>query len=85
MVASLPATIDVIHEVHYVNPTDEAVEIYSQVNGYTVPADDSNESIWGGQTRDENIFIHTLRYSNVVCGIRNARFDRYRAVIIYIY
>ena len=57
VVASLPATIDVIHEVHYVNPTDEEVEIYSQVNGYTVPADDSNESIWGGQTRDENIFI----------------------------
>ncbi len=57
VVASLPATIDIIHEVHYVNPTDQDVEIYSQVNGYTVPADDDNESIWGGQTRDENIFI----------------------------
>jgi hypothetical protein len=56
-VANVPATIDVLHEVHFVNPTPDEVEIYSEVNAYTVPQTAVEKSIWGGSVRDENIEI----------------------------
>lgn len=55
--AQFPPSIDVIHEVHYVNPTDQPVELYSRVNAWTIPDDDVEKGIWGGQARDENIEI----------------------------
>jgi hypothetical protein len=55
--AQLPPNIDVLHEVHYVNPTDETVELYSLVNAYTIPSSEVTSGIWGGSVRDENIFI----------------------------
>lgn len=55
--AQFPAGIDVIHEVHYVNPTDETVPLYSRVNGWAIPDEEVVDGIWGGQTRDENIEI----------------------------
>lgn len=57
VVANLPPTIDIIHEIHYVNPTDEAVDLYSIVNAYTIDERDVTDSIWGGQVRDEFIEI----------------------------
>ena len=55
--ANLPAGIDIIHEIHFVNPTDEPIEAYSYINAYTLPFDEVEEGIWGGQIRDETISI----------------------------
>lgn len=57
IVADMPPGIQVIHEVHYVNATDEPVELYSYVNALTIPDDDVTGQIWGGQVRDEFIEI----------------------------
>jgi hypothetical protein len=55
--ANLPPAIDIIHEIHYVNPTDETIDLYSRINAWTIPQDEVVEGIWGGQVRDENIEI----------------------------
>jgi len=55
--ATFPAGLEVIHEVHYVNTTDEAVELYSHLNAYTIPDSEVIEGIWGGSVRDEHINI----------------------------
>ncbi|GDX80192.1 hypothetical protein LBMAG42_20030 [Deltaproteobacteria bacterium] len=55
--ANLPAGIQVLHEVHYVNTTDTAVPIYSYLNAYTIPQEDVVDGIWGGSVRDEHLEI----------------------------
>jgi hypothetical protein len=55
--ASVPAAIDIIHEIHYVNTTDEPVDLFSRINAYTIPDSEVVEGIWGGNVRDENINI----------------------------
>ena len=55
--ATLPGGMQVIHEMHYVNVTDEPVELYSRINAWTMDPDDVVEGIWGGQVRDEHIEI----------------------------
>jgi hypothetical protein len=55
--ANLPAGIQLLHEVHYVNTTDEDVDLYSYLNGWTIPQDEVVSGIWGGSVRDENIHI----------------------------
>lgn len=55
--ASLPANLKVLHEVHYVNATDEPVPIYSEVNAWTILESEVSEGIWGGSVRDEHIHI----------------------------
>ena len=55
--ASVPAGIDIIHEIHYVNTTESPIDLYSRVNAYTIPPEDREEGIWGGNVRDENIHI----------------------------
>ncbi len=57
VVAMVPAGIQVVHELHYVNPGDEEIELYSYLNAYTIPADEVTDSIWGGQVRDETITV----------------------------
>ncbi|MCB9745286.1 MAG: hypothetical protein H6741_08860 [Alphaproteobacteria bacterium] len=57
VVANLPSNIDIVHEIHYVNPTDEPVDLFSVVNAWTIPESDVTDGIWGGQVRDENIEI----------------------------
>lgn len=57
VVANLPPGVDIIHEIHYVNPTDETVNLYSIINAYTIDESEVVEGIWGGQVRDENIEI----------------------------
>ncbi len=56
-VANLPPEIDILHEVHYVNPTDEDVEVYSELNAWTIDQSEVEEMIWGGSVRDEFIEI----------------------------
>jgi hypothetical protein len=55
--ANLPAGIQVMQEIHYVNPTTEEVPLYSYLNAYTIPQDEVVSGIWGGSVRDENIAI----------------------------
>jgi hypothetical protein len=55
--AQMPPTMDVIHEVHFVNVTEEPIELYSRVNAYTISDGEVDEGIWGGQVRDETITI----------------------------
>jgi hypothetical protein len=55
--ANFPLNMDVIHEVHFVNATDEDIPVFSRVNAYTIPQDTVDEQIWGGQVRDETISI----------------------------
>ena len=57
VVANLPAGIDIIHEIHYLNTTDTAVDVSTYVNAYTIPSSEVQDGIWGGQVRDENILI----------------------------
>ena len=56
-VANVPASIDVLHEVHYVNPTPDPVDIYSEINAYTVAQSAVEKSMWGGSVRDEHINV----------------------------
>lgn len=57
VVATLPASFDVIHEVHYVNATSEPVEIFSYLNAYTIGDEEVTDRIYGGSVRDEHIVI----------------------------
>jgi hypothetical protein len=58
--AKIPAGLDVIHEMHYVNTGTEPVKLYSYINAWTAAAQDVKEGIWGGQVRDENINIPAM-------------------------
>lgn len=55
VVAQLPGNLTVVHEIHYVNTTAEDVELYSRINGWTIPSADVVNGIYGGSVRDENI------------------------------
>ena len=55
--AQLPPGIDIIHEIHYVNTTDQPKEISTYVNAYTIDVGDVESGLWGGQVRDENILV----------------------------
>lgn len=57
VVARVPANIDIVHEIHYVNTTDQPLDLYSRVNAYTIPDSDVTSGIWGGNVRDEHINI----------------------------
>ena len=59
-VANFPLGLDVIHEVHFVNVSDEPVHVFSRVNALTIPQDMIEEQIWGGQVRDETIEIPAM-------------------------
>lgn len=62
-VADFPPELQVIHEVHYVNTTDQPVTLYSYINAYTIDPGDVEARIWGGQVRDETISIPAGRRS----------------------
>ena len=55
--ANFPGRLRVIHELHYVNVTDQPVNLESYINAYTIPQSEVTESIFGVQVRDENIVI----------------------------
>jgi hypothetical protein len=57
IVAAVPANIDIVHEVHFVNTTDQAIDLYSRVNAYTISENQVTDGIWGGNVRDEHINI----------------------------
>ena len=55
--AMIPPGLEVIHEMHYVNATDKEVQLYSRLNGWTIPGETVTDGVWGGSVRDENINI----------------------------
>lgn len=55
--AQMPGNLTVVHEIHFVNTTDQEVELYSRVNGWTIPPEEVQGGIWGGSVRDENIHL----------------------------
>ncbi|MFT7623511.1 MAG: hypothetical protein ACI9WU_002694 [Myxococcota bacterium] len=55
--ATLPSTIDVIHEMHFVNASAKPVDVFSRLNAYTIELDEVVTGIWGGSVRDEYINI----------------------------
>ena len=55
--ATFPVGLDILHEIHYVNPTPEPVQLYSYANAYTITNGEVTDRIWGGQVRDETIEI----------------------------
>lgn len=63
--AMLPPRTLLMHEIHFVNPTDEAVEAYSLINAYAYPAGMVSETIWGGAVRDLEINIPANAHDHV--------------------
>jgi hypothetical protein len=55
--AVIPPGLDMIYEMHYVNPTDKQITLYSRLNAWTMPIEDVDEGVWGGSVRDEHINI----------------------------
>ncbi len=55
--AQLPGDLTVVHEIHYVNTSAEDVELYSRINGWTIPSEEVVDGIWGGSVRDEHINV----------------------------
>lgn len=60
VVAEVPTQTPFLYEVHYVNTTDQEVEINSYLNAYTILPENVTNTIWGGPVRD--------RYINVPAG-----------------
>ncbi len=57
VVAEVPAATKFLYEVHFVNTSDEDIEVKSYVNAYTIDAEDVRGNIWGGPVRDLDINI----------------------------
>ncbi|MEL6177860.1 MAG: hypothetical protein AAFS10_02855, partial [Myxococcota bacterium] len=55
--AVLPGRLQIMVEVHYVNPTPRDVEVWSRVNAYTMPMNDVEKQIWGSAARDVDINV----------------------------
>ncbi len=55
--AMLPPATLVMHEIHFVNPTDEPVEAFSVLQAHVVSGDTIRDTIWGGAVRDLDIAI----------------------------
>ena len=66
--AQMPPELTIVHEIHFVNTTDQEIELYSRVNGWTIDSDEVVDGIWGGSVRDENI--------NVPAGTRTTEWSR---------
>ena len=56
-VAQLLPKMRVMHEIHFVNPTDAPVRAYSKINAYKYPDDKVSQTIWGGAVRDQDISL----------------------------
>lgn len=55
--AGLPGGLQIMVEMHYVNPTPRDVEVFSRINAYTVPASAVQRQIWGWAVRDDDINV----------------------------
>jgi hypothetical protein len=55
-VADLLPRMRLMHEIHFVNPTDVAVKAFSKINAYEYK-DKITQTIWGGAVRDLEINV----------------------------
>lgn len=55
--ATFPPGLHMIHEIHFVNTTNEDIELYNRVNAWTIRDSQVESGIWGGSVRDEHINI----------------------------
>ncbi|MBA2543179.1 MAG: hypothetical protein H0V17_26290 [Deltaproteobacteria bacterium] len=63
-VADLLPRMRLMHEIHFVNPTDVPVTAYSKINAYEYKQD-ADKSIWGGAVRDLDINVPANTTSHV--------------------
>ncbi len=56
-VAQVPTSIGYMYEVHYVNTTDNDVEVESYLNGYVIADSAVTNTIYGGVNRDRELNI----------------------------
>jgi hypothetical protein len=57
IVAPVPAFLRTLHEIHYVNQSDQPVELTAQINAYRLPLEEVTGQIWGGSVRDKDIVL----------------------------
>lgn len=57
VVAEVPTATPFMYEVHYINTTDEEVQVDSYLNAYVADISEVQETIWGGPVRDRNINV----------------------------
>lgn len=55
--ANVPSGMKIMHELHYVNTSDEDVTAFSDVNVYTIPKEEVVDTIWGSVSRDTHLNI----------------------------
>jgi hypothetical protein len=55
--AELLPKMRVMHEIHYVNSTEEEVTVYSKINAYRYAPEKVQQTIWGGAVRDLDINV----------------------------
>jgi hypothetical protein len=55
--AQLLPHMRMMHEIHFVNPTEETVEAYSKINAYIYDDAKVTQNIWGGVVRDQDINV----------------------------
>lgn len=55
--ALVPGNMTIMVEMHYVNPTNRDVDVWSRVNGYFTDKDAVEDEIWGSAVRDVDINI----------------------------
>lgn len=55
--AMIPSKMKYMQEIHYVNTTNEPVDVYSKVNVYTIPPLEVTDRIWGAVVRDAHINV----------------------------
>ncbi|HEY5920339.1 MAG TPA: hypothetical protein VIV11_01655 [Kofleriaceae bacterium] len=55
--AELLPRLRVMHEIHYVNSTEETVTAFSKINAYKYPPEQVERTIWGGAVRDLDISV----------------------------
>jgi hypothetical protein len=56
-VAELLPKMRVMHEIHFVNPTEAPIQAFSKINAYKYPDDQVTQQIWGGAVRDLELAI----------------------------
>jgi hypothetical protein len=56
-VANVPTGVQTMLELHYVNTTDVAQDVFTRINAYWIPDEEVTDFIWGQAIRDRNLHI----------------------------
>jgi hypothetical protein len=55
--AAVPAGLQIMQEIHYVNTSPNDMPVFSQVNAYLMPEADVKETLWGTVVRDTHLSL----------------------------